>query len=46
MSKYNNVKGEGGSVKPYVIIKGDSANPYGPLQRGGGGFKNPKICLT
>ena len=36
----------GGSVKHYVIIKGGSANPYGPLQRGGGGVKNLKNCLT
>ena len=30
-------------MKPYGIIKGGSANPYSPLQRGGGrGIKNPK----
>ena len=46
MSKYNNVKGEGGSVKRYIIIKAGSADPYGPLQRGVGGVKNPKNCLT
>ena len=36
----------GGAVKPYVIIKGGSANPYAPLQRGGEGeSKIRKIAL-
>ena len=31
------------SVKPYVIIKGGSADPYRPLQRGEGGQKYEKL---
>ena len=29
-------------MKPYVIIKGGSADPYGPLQRGGRGVQKSK----
>ena len=44
MSECNNGKGGEGSVKPYVIIKGGSASPYGPLQKGGeGGLKSEKL---
>ena len=46
MSECNNGRG-GGSVKPYIIIKGGGglANPYGSLERGGGGSKIRKIAL-
>ena len=44
MSECNNGKG-GGSVKPYVIIKGGFSQPLTTPYRGGG-FKNPKNCLT
>ena len=44
MSKHNDVK-EGGSVKPYVIIKGGFSWSLQSPQRGGGGVKIRKIAL-
>ena len=40
MSECNNGKGEGGgSVKPYIIIKGGFSQPLRPLTEGGRGVQ-------